>query len=1289
MAGRREVPVDPGAGPVQRFAFELRKLRTEAGGVTYRALAQRAGYSVTTLSQAAAGEQLPTLPVVLAYVQACGGSPAQWEARWRQAVDEAAALAAADDGADDDPPYRGLARFEAKDSSRFFGRDALTADLLDLLHRRRFAAVFGPSGSGKSSLLRAGLLPALQELRGSGLRPAAIRILTPGELPARTRGHLLAPTDSAGAGEDTLVMVDQFEEAFTLCRDPAERSRFIDMLLSARQPESRLRVLLAVRADFYGRCAEHTELAEALRDANLLAGPMNPAELRDAIVKPATAAGLTVERALTSRLVQEMSTAPGGLPLLSHVLMETWRRRRGHTLTLAGYEAAGGLEGSIAKTAEAAYSSFTERQAAAARPALLRLVAPGEGTADTRRGVRRTELEAAGREETAHVLEVLTRARILTLDDGSVELAHEALLTGWPRLLGWIEDDRERLCAQRELTEAARAWEELGRDPGALYRGSRLDTAREHFGPEESGDLTGLERTFLTTSLALRDGEVRGAARTVRRLRRLRAGVCAVVVLAVLAGVIAWQQGESRQQERLRAEARRVAALAASLHVSDPVTAMQLSVASWALADLPETRSALMSAAMQREQDAFVDPDAEPSAVRYLSKDGRSLLSVGERRTVQWDVRSHRQSASFAGLGDRLAHVGVAGPDARTLTLVGDDDRVGIWDVQTGRLEEGHEPPVSDGAELSPSGRTLVLYRTDGPQVMIQLRDVQTGRVRLERQAGGQLPRPGTGETFDIPAWTTRRLRQQHRTRGYPLSDVQVSPDDGTMALCLPGAPLQLWDVAQGRLLQTPWAPSATAGNCVAEDFGFTPDSRYLVLRDAAGVRRWEIASGKELPVIEHKGLRDLQFSSDGRFMAATDADEVLLWRTDAPEVPVFRNPSSDEVVSELRLDMDERRIRYFAGRSQTVVRSLSLEGVLDSRWQSQAAVAASFSPDGLALAVAHQDADSGQARIRLHDGRSGDRLADLPASPCPASDQRPSSVPCPVHMVFRPDGRVFAYGVSDPATSVPPETLSLWDVPAHRVIGSLDVTLTGATTPGTPPFPGNAVNAVVFHPDGTSLIASRIPDDERIEFWDVHRRTMTREVRGIGGRALAVKPGGRILATDHGQFLDLQSGQVTRRNLTPDQTTALTFSPDGKLLATGDESGRVTLWDGDTHQSLGGLPPTPVGDGHSRFVSALSFSPDGRTLAAAARDGTLRLWDTRSGNSIGSSFPTAGGAALSLAFSSDGSHLYAAQEHVPLQSYTVASDEVAAQVCERVREPLSPDKWRALIHKIPYRQVC
>ncbi|MEV5343003.1 XRE family transcriptional regulator, partial [Streptomyces sp. NPDC052676] len=326
--GRKEKPLDPDAGPVQRFAADLRALRAEAGTPTYRAMAQRTGYSAPALSQAAAGEKLPTLAVTLAYAAACGGDADVWEKRWRAVAEELAAVPREDADAEESP-YRGLTRFEPGDAEVFFGRDQLVESLVDLVRKHRCAVVLGPSGSGKSSLLRAGLVPRLSQGAGPETPLAAIRILTPGAHPLRTHAERLRPADKPG---DTLVLVDQFEEVFTLCADPAERAEFIDRLLTSLEPAGRLRVVLGVRADFYGHCLEHPALVRVIREAGLPVGPPSREELREVIVRPATVRGLTVERTLTARLLDEVADEPGGLPLLSHALLETWRRRSGRML---------------------------------------------------------------------------------------------------------------------------------------------------------------------------------------------------------------------------------------------------------------------------------------------------------------------------------------------------------------------------------------------------------------------------------------------------------------------------------------------------------------------------------------------------------------------------------------------------------------------------------------------------------------------------------------------------------------------------------------------------------------------------------------------------------------------------------------------------------------------------------------------------------------------------------------------------------------------------------------------
>ncbi|OKI37810.1 hypothetical protein A6A29_40335 [Streptomyces sp. TSRI0281] len=639
---------------MQRFAHELRQLRADAGGLTYREMTRHAGYSVSVLSRAAAGERLPTLEVALAYAAACGGSPDRWQRRWREAADED--LQPVDDGTPS--PYLGLARFEPEDQERFFGRDQLIDDIVHLVHTRRLAALVGASGSGKSSLLRAGLIPRLRQTDDEGAagetaapykRPASIQICTPGLHPVR----MLAPLasrhgDSADKSGGDIVVIDQFEDVFTLCQHQAERAEFLDGLIAAvRRPGSRIRAVIAVRADFYGRCAEHRPFADALRETTLLVGPMPPAELRRAVVGPAQVHGLTVERALTARLMEELRGEPGGLPLLSHVMLETWRRRRGRTLSVEAYEAAGGVHGAIAVTAEEVCARLSAEHLVLVRQVLLRLITPGEGAQDTRRPVSRAELEAVGgggaeqeADRTAAVslvLERLARARLVTIDEETVDLAHEALITAWPRLRAWIEEDREGLVTHRRLTEAATVWESFERDPGTLYRGTRLAVIREWVELDRHREeLTPLERDFLGESVAAEDRERAVAARRTRHLRYLVAGLALLLTLATAFGAMAVNQRHRALRSQEAALSRQLAAQSLNLADSRPGTAMLLSVEAYRIAKTPEARGALLSMSARRFYQAELTghTDAASEGGIQLRRDTGQCRQGREGRVV-------------------------------------------------------------------------------------------------------------------------------------------------------------------------------------------------------------------------------------------------------------------------------------------------------------------------------------------------------------------------------------------------------------------------------------------------------------------------------------------------------------------------------------------------------------------------------------------------------------------------------------------------------------------------------
>lgn len=1348
--GRRETPVDPNAGPVQRFAFELRKLRHEAGGLTYREMARRAHYSVTALSQAAAGEQLPSLAVTVAYVKACGGDPKEWERRWAEASEESAVRDRTEDAGRS--PYQGLARFEPDDHDRFFGRDELVAALRRLTADRRFSAVFGPSGSGKSSLLRAGLVPALRE-HGAG-KVSAIRILTPGDQPSRTHAEALLP--AAGDG-DTVIVVDQFEEVFTLCNDPAERAAFIDRLLTAQEPDSRLRVVIAVRADFYGRCAEHRALADALSDAGLLVGPMTPAELREAVVKPAQTAGLIVERELTARVVGEVAGEPGGLPLMSHVLHETWRRRRGRALTVRAYEAAGGLHGAIAQTAEDVHAGLSAPQAELARLVLLRLISPGEGSPDTRRPAARNELELSENpEDVAVVLDRLARARLITLDEDTVDLAHEALITGWPRLRAWIEEDRERLRVHRRLTEAARTWDGLGRDPGALYRGTRLDTADEVFAAGHETALTPLERSFLDAARTARTRD--------RNRRRGLFGVLAVlVVLALLAGALAWQQNRESDRRREEAAALRVASVADSLRGSDPVLAMRLSMAAWRVSDRTETRASLMEAATRPEADSLSLSVTDEYEHLLLSDDGRTLVGAGERIRA-WDVVAHREREVLAGQSADLAETGGASERSVDLSPDGREALVSVVDGPVYRYRVPSGEPVGEpfpglvSAVFNPSGRTLTAASWEDEAIRVW--DIEKRRVLI----------------------TIHHARPSPLDEGIAPDEVAVSADDRLAALCTDSGSLQIWRVDTGRRVSDRWIEDASPSACSrSARLSFTPGrSDRLVAVTGDGIRMWDTDSGKELPSIPHDAPRGVALSADGAYLALYGATEIRLWRLGAEPRMVFAFTPRQETVADLRIDEAQGVLRYLAasGGKTMRLRTVAFDNVTaTSRWRAQGAHSAQFGPDGALLLRAVKS--GGKARFELRRTGDGTRRALTPA-PCPGGERGA----CTVLLAFAPDGGTLAYGttagtVTDelpPGSPVPPpgdaeevppdtEIVSVpggegvpddegipYDegVPDAEGMGDSDVppddlphddvtreepadvteTEEADTSLDSPSAWSGTVRlwdsargrhgAMVdilsgpedFLADGIalssgSLLVHRV-DDYGWERWDVRERERVRRYdfppSSAGGtasvdlvgsdapaRSLALRPDGRLMVTATGRVTDLRSRRTENRSLSPEEIEVVRFSPRGDRLAVGDRTGWVRVWDGAAERRLGLFAGTLKDEPWRRAeaVTALAFSPDGDTLAVGGADGTLRLWDVASARPLGSPLPTSGDRILDLAFAADGGTLLATGEHVPLRIHPVHPERVTATVCRRAGGGPTREEWRTYLPEIPYQRVC
>ena len=488
-------------------------------------------------------------------------------------------------------PYKGLASFEAGDAGFFFGRERFVAELVARVTGTAFLGIVGPSGSGKSSALHAGLLAALAAGVLPGSEDWALAVLRPGEHPLRALEQALAATPAHGR---LVVAVDQFEEVFTTCREESERAAFVDALVaSVRDVRRRTLVVVAVRADYYGRCAAYTELSRLLGASHVLVGPMLGEELRRAIELPARRAGLLVEHELVDALLADVVGQPGALPLVSSALLELWQRRDDNTLRLADYQQAGGVHGAVARQAEQAYERLDPEGRALARLVLLRLAGEGQGDAVVRRRAQLSEFEG---DAAAEVLDVFVRARLVTISEGEVEVAHEALLREWPRLRTWLEEDADGRRLHLHLMHAARGWQSAGRDPAELYRGARLASALD-WADRHEPELDGLERAFVAASLAEAELEGERQRRANRRLRVLLAGLGALLALAVLAGAVAVSQRGQAREASVTADAQRIGAEAFNRERLDQ--ALLLARAGVALDDSAATRGNLLSVLMR------------------------------------------------------------------------------------------------------------------------------------------------------------------------------------------------------------------------------------------------------------------------------------------------------------------------------------------------------------------------------------------------------------------------------------------------------------------------------------------------------------------------------------------------------------------------------------------------------------------------------------------------------------------------------------------------------------------
>jgi len=1145
-------------------------------------------------------------------------------------------------------PYRGLLAFEAENHDMFFGREEVLGDLLGRLGSNRFVAVVGASGSGKSSLVRAGVIAAIQQGELAGVSNALL--ITPGANPG---GGLRG----SGASDHDLLVVDQFEEVFTLCQEESERTRFFEELLACRGT-----VLIVLRADFYGHCAAHEGLAQRLSANNVLLGPMTEDEMHRAVVSPAEAGGFRLEPGLVELVLRDATGEPGALPLLSHALMETWARRDGRTLTLAGYRDAGGVTGAIARTAEEVYGRRTEDERDLMRRVLLSLTELGEATEDTRRRVPLSEL-AAGPESApaiAELIDTLTTARLLTLDEGSAQVAHEALIREWPRLRGWLNEDREGLMVHRHLTRSASAWEAIGRDSGELYRGARLAAALDW--ARGRVDLTAGERAFLEASGASQERELREARRRARRLWALLAVVAAALVAAVIAGAFALVQRGSARHTATVAQAGRLAAQSREVASQHPDLGLLLALEAGTLDDSVDTRGALFGALEHGSRiRAWLQGFGAPVVVSGFSPNGRLLATVTIEETTLWDTTTWKPvgpplRSSHGGWEEGVAF----SPDGRTLAIANGDGEIELWDVSgLKKRRELADPgaardlPALSVVRYSPDGRVIASGAKETNHVTLW--DAATGRV-IGRPIVTNPPGSGGAQS------------------------VSFSPDSERIAV--PGAPgtVGIWDVATGRRVGKP----LTIGSADVEEAIFTKDGGTLIASDDSGaVTMVDVGTGRPIRPpfsVGDKPAASLDLSPDGRLVGAASFEgSVFVWdvKTGVPfGLPLAADTSP---VNDVAFSPDGRTLVSSHG-SSAVVWSMSGEQAIGKPLGGPRTLITdvAFSPDGRRLVAGRFDGSS-----VVYDSATRRQALRIEGGSVVTA------------VAFHPGGNLIAIGTID-------GEVRFFDPDTGATVGSpLDA---GRAALWQVAFSPDGVLAVAVDPNGVGGFYGQQRDGQ-VRFWDVDsRRRVGRAIAPGAGSVLALgfNRDGSLLATGslRGQ-LDLWDVSTQGRHgspmrVTDDAVLSVAFDPSGRLVAAGGAIGPVRVWRVSDQQ-----PAFPPLSGHTGQVTGAAFDLTGSLLATTTLFGETRLWDAATGLAygelVGSAKPDSlvpsidlPGLPLGNAFSPDGKLLAVAGVETRAMLWDVDPEVWRERACAIVGRNLSIEEWRLYLPSgTPYRATC